>query len=356
MMKLLFLIHDMTHGAGTERVLATLVNELAERGYSITIASCQNGLSSAFKLHKNIKLDTLRGEQVSNPLLRKFNNIKRLRHICKQTKFDIIVCVDVTLCLYLPFVNINRSKVVAWEHFSYDVIFGSKLQKIARKFSARYADALVVLTKADLNCYINNEKHIKNIVHINNPIDITQNIKYKEEKKTVLAVGRLEYEKGFDLLLQSWKLIEPHHPEWCLKIVGDGSKRSELEALSKELNLHNVSLIGYTSNIQGEYETADIFVCSSRSEGFGMVLIEAQAYGVPVISFDCPIGPGEIIQDGENGILVENGETQKLAQAIEKLINDKELRKLLIKYGKYTVMKFDSKVIASQWENLFQNL
>lgn len=355
-MNLLFLIHDMSHGAGTERVLSTLANELAERGYSINIVSCQNGLSSTFELHENIHLDTLKGEQILNPILRKINNIKKLRDICKQTKFDVIICVDVTLCLYLPFINVNHSKVIAWEHFSYDVVFGSKLQKIARKFSASYCDALVVLTKADLKCYMDNEKFIKNIVQINNPINITQNIKYKEEKKTVLAVGRLENEKGFDLLLQSWKLVEDKYPEWRLKIVGEGSKRAELESLSTNLKLLKVSLSGYTSNIELEYENADIFVCSSRSEGFGMVLIEAQSYGIPVISFDCPVGPGEIIENGKNGILVENGETQKLAEAIKELIENTELRELLAKNAKYTVMQFNAKAVASEWENLFKTL
>ena len=190
------MIHDMSEGAGTERVLSTLSNQLIEKGYDVEILSCKNGYKSKFALKNSIKLRSLEGEKVSNKFIRRLKNIVNLRKICKENSYQFIVFVDVTLAMYKPFINNKKTKFIAWEHFNYFSVTGSRLQKLARSFSARFCDAIVVITKEDYTNYTKNEKRIKKIVQIYNPLFLPKIERdVLSTKNTVLAVGRLEPEK-----------------------------------------------------------------------------------------------------------------------------------------------------------------
>lgn len=355
-MKILFFIHDMSNGAGTERVLSTLSNQLVKNSHTIDILSCQNGTVSHFDLSPSINLYSLEGEKTNNTILRRFNSILKFRKICKKNKYDFIVCVDVTLALYLPFANVNSSKIIAWEHFNYFAVSGSKLQKIARSLSSRFCDALVVITKDDYKNYINNEKHIKKIKQIYNPIVINKGLNSPLREQIVLAVGRLEPQKDFHALLDVWKGITNEMSDWRLKIVGDGSERGLLESRIRDEKIKNVYLQGYSNDIKDEYQKASILVCSSLFEGFGMVLIEAQENGLPIISFDCPVGPREIIENEVNGLLVESGDKQGLASAIVELAKSPIKRDKFSANALETVKRFDINEIVKQWETLFLEL
>ena len=359
-MKILFFIHDMSNGAGTERVLSTLSNHLVKKSYNVDILSCQNGTVSQFDLSSSINLYSLEGEKTNNRILRRVKSIFKFREICKKNKYDFIICVDVTLALYLPFVNVNSSKIIAWEHFNYFAIAGSKLQKLARSLSSRFCDALVVITKDDYKNYINNEKHIKKINQIYNPIIINQRVDSKIDsavrEKIILAVGRLEPQKNFQALLDVWKSIADEMDGWLLNIVGDGSERAVIESRIRDEKIKNVYLQGYSNDIKDQYQKAGILVCSSLFEGFGMVLIEAQENGLPIISFDCPVGPREIIQNEINGLLIENGNKQKLASAIVELSKSSTKRDQFSTNALKTVKRFDVNEIVKQWERLFLEL
>lgn len=355
-MKILFFIHDISHGAGTERVLTRLANDLTNMNIDISILSCQNGEESHFPIEKRIKLYSLQGEREKNALLRKINGIQKIRKLCKNQRFDFIICVDVSLMLYIPFIKKKNIKVIAWEHFSYYIV-QSKIQKYARKYSIKHADAIVVLTKKDKENYIHNEKKIQPVVQIYNPILLNNKIiPIIKRKYVVLAVGRLEKEKGFDLLLEAWEIIEKKNFDWSLKIIGEGSQKDCLETIIREKKLYRAKICSYSNYIEEEYKEAGIFVCSSRYEGFGMVLIEAQNFGLPVISFNCPIGPSEIIENKVNGILVEKENIKQLAEQIMYLINHKELRELLAKNALISVKKFDNHLIAFKWKKMFDLL
>lgn len=355
-MKLLFLIHNMSHTAGTERVLSTISNELITRNYDITIASCREGLKSGFKLDRRIKLVSLAGEKYSNTIARKVNGIKKLKALNKKNKFDFIICVDVSLVFYAMFSKNNTSKIIAWEHFNYGVNIGSKLQKYARSISCKKTDALVVLTENDKELYLKNEKSIKRVVRIYNPIKYDNKEWNVKRENIVLAVGRLEDQKGFDLLLQAWKNIENKYKDWKLCIVGKGKKETQLKALMNTLQLQNVEFAGYKSDVDKEFRKASVFVCSSRFEGFGMVILEAQANEIPVVSFDCPYGPSELIKNNETGILIENGNIEKLSEGIEDLINDENKRLKLAENAKKWSQNFDVIKICDEWERLFKQV
>ncbi|WRV84187.1 glycosyltransferase [Acinetobacter baumannii] len=172
----------------------------------------------------------------------------------------------------------------------------------------------------------------------------------KKENKIILAAGRLTYQKGFDLLLKIWGNIYRDYPDWRLLIVGEGEDRADLENFIQDNEIKNVQLPGRTQDIDSYYRQASIFCLSSRFEGLGMVLLEAQAYGLPIVSFDCDVGPSEIISDSLNGFLVKNNDTKAFEVKLRKLIdlsNDDYIS--FIKNTKLNYEKFSQEHIVEQW-------
>ena len=174
--------------------------------------------------------------------------------------------------------------------------------------------------------------------------------------KRVIAVGRYVYQKGFDLLLQAWTIIEKQFSDWELVVFGDGN-REPYEQQMKELGIdrNRCRLNGPTADIQKEYVNSSIFAFSSRFEGFGMVLVEAMACGLPVVSFACPCGPKDIVRDGEDGFLVENGNVDDLAQQLMKLMADDNLRTVFAHRAHQDVQRFNMEHIALRWKSLFES-
>ena len=176
-------------------------------------------------------------------------------------------------------------------------------------------------------------------------------------RKVVMGMGRLSYEKGFDQLLRAFSAIAEKYTEWLLVIWGEGTLRSELEGLRDELGLHGrVSFPGWTSDPFREMYRAGMFVFSSRYEGFGMVLGEAMACGLPVVSFDCPSGPREIVRHGVDGILVRPGDVTELAEAMDRLLGDEaEMRRLGARAVEVT-SRFDKEKVMDMWEAVLREL
>ncbi len=353
--RIAFLIMNMESGGGTERVTSVVANELKKRGYDISIISCQHGKSCRFPLSDDITLLSLNGERYKNGYYRKIKTISGLINIVKNRKIDIMIAVDVALYCYLYPLQLRKyCKCVAWEHFNYHIT-PNKLVKIGRKLSAEKADACIVLGKRDLESYMNNYK-CKNVQYIYNPIALNRDLKADTKKKRIIAVGRLSYQKGFDLLIDAWNLLEPKYSDWKVDIFGEGDLKDLLQDKIEKYRLKNITLRGYAEDIEKEYVNSSIFVLPSRYEGFVLVLMEAQAKGLPCVSFDCWEGPAEIIDDGVNGYLVECENSQKLAEKIEILMKDENLRIQFAQKAQKDLGRFDTELIIDKWDEMLSSI
>ena len=220
----------------------------------------------------------------------------------------------------------------------------SKLQRL---------DRFVVLTEKDKEAWV----ELKNVCVIPNPLSFTSTRHSDLSEKRIIAVGRYCHEKGYDLLLKAWGIVQNRTTDWRLEIFGEGD-RTQYEEMVDTLNLdrHRCILNGRSSKIQDEFLNSSLSVCSSKFEGFGLVITEAMACGLPVVSFDCPWGPRAIISDGEDGMLVENGNVDKLAEALVLMIQNPKQRKAMADKAIENVQRFSIDQIAGQWKSLFESL
>lgn len=348
-----FVINNIYGKGGTERVTSQLANLLINY-YDITIISLKSGQNINFYVDERIDIIELRGISENKLVRRLFNLIELNKHITNKN-IDMFINVDITLSLYtLPFRK--RVKNISWEHFNFFSESNSRIRQFSRKISSRYSDAVVVLSDADLKNYQSNLKRYSNIRRIYNPIAFNKEVGgYNLNSKVVLSVGRLESQKGFDILLDAWKNVS-NDGSWVLKIIGDGSKKEELLAKISQNHINNVMISPFTNDIEKEYINSAIYVMSSRYEGFGLALAEAQSKGLPLITFDCPEGPAEIVGYGDYGILIENGNVQSLSNELSSLMNSVELREYWSNASLKGANRFNTQEILNEWINLFEEI
>ena len=366
MFKIAYIIYSLSNSAGMERSLTMRANFLCDT-YNITIIT-QVGGRDFFSLDDRVNRLDLGIDPSLDKIKIKRECFKKLSAILYGNRFDIVISLGGMELFFLYKIHDGSKKIVEFR-FSYDFYKVLALEKHKgllghiigkcytwrRNFYARKYDYIVTLSKRDLTLW---NKIVNNVTQIYNPLTITSSTISNCKEKNVIAVGRLEYAKGFDLLIRSWNRVSKKHPDWKLSIFGDGTRRRELENLVTELNLSNsVLLRGRSKNIEKEYSNSSIFVLSSREEGFGLVITEAEACGLPIITYNCPNGPGEIVEDNINGIVINDvGNISKLSEAICTLIENVDLR---CKMGKASVVvsqRFSEKNIKPQWIKLFHNL
>ena len=377
-LKIVYITPALYMAGGVERVLTLKANYFADHfGYDITIILTEGKDKPLFyPLSNKIKVINLNigFEQLwtCSFVKKVFVYLKKQRQFKKSlTKELMCIRPDITISLLrreINFINdikdgsrkIGELHVNRANYRNFEANDSNFIKNLFAKFwmhslvaKLKKLDRFVVLTEEDKDAW----PELKNICAIPDPLSFLPT-KYSDLKeKRVIAVGRYVYQKGFDLLLQAWSKIEKLYPDWHLTIFGDGNRTPyEKQMKALEIDDKRCHLNGPTSDIHQEYINSSIFVFSSRFEGFGMVLVEAMACGLPVVSFDCPCGPKDIVKDGEDGILVENGNIDLLASSLSRLMNDETLRLSISKAGQKNAQRFNIGHIAEQWRLLFESL
>lgn len=356
-MKILFVISSLSSG-GAERVLSILTNEFYNRKYETSvILICKQEVF--YVLNDGIKIIQLdlcgSSKNIFVALNRNLKIIKSLHKVFNEEKPDVIVSFLSRTNIYTLMAQYGKKfKTIISEHTDNSMLQKNRFFDFLRRIMYEKADALVSVSKgADryFNFLSKNKRHV-----IYNPLE--KDIVEKSEvfmgglpKKYIIAVGRLGREKGYEKMLEAF--IKSKITDLDFLIFGEGRLEKDLKKYIRDNKLENqVKLMGTVKNIYPYMKNAYFLVLSSEREGFPNVLIESMACGCPVVSFDCPSGPSEIITDGINGILVENQNIQKLSLAMQKLIDNKNLRENMSKNAKEVYEIYNVEKIVDQWEEL----
>ncbi|MFC4061214.1 glycosyltransferase family 4 protein [Planomonospora corallina] len=241
---------------------------------------------------------------------------------------------------------------IAQEHMNLATHPGAVRAEITRHYGR--LDAVAVLTGTDRRDY---QRLLPGtpVVRIPNAVpDLTGRRPSTHESRIVVAAGRLTAQKGFDLLIRAFAHVAREHPDWRLRIYGSGVKKAELGALIDKLGVgEHVALMGRTDHLPDRLAEASLYVLSSRFEGLPMVMIEAMAHGLPVVAFDCPTGPAEVLTDEVDGVLVPPGDVDALARGIGRLIRDGDLRRRMGAAARQAVREYAPDAVMPLWEDLF---
>jgi glycosyltransferase involved in cell wall biosynthesis len=364
-MKILIILPIIADG-GMERVMLSLCNAFQEDGHVVTLLIGQ--YSGFYPLPENI-------QAIRNDILLKIsttrwngliNNVRRITFIQKTIKnvqpdFVISPLSGTTITTIIASIGI-KNHIIGMEHGNPQKSPISPLwQKFQRLFYPKL-DALISVSKEVDQCFSwlpNDKRYV-----INNAVTSITDKQLSEpplnivlKKKSLIAMGRLSYEKGFDLLIDAYSLIASELQEYQLVIIGDGpEKTSLLRQISDKRLDETIILAGRLSNPFSTLKEAELFILPSRTEGFPMALLEALSLGIPAIAFDCPSGPNEIIIDGFNGRLVPTENIPKLAETIFSTLIDKEALAHLAINTRQSVESFTSQSITQQWNILLNRL
>ena len=373
-MKIIYCIAGTRHSGGMERVLANKANFLAEHGYDIVIVTTdQCGEPPFFPLDNrircidlNINYEENNGKSIWNKLIHypvkqiKHNN--KLTSVLNREKPDITIYMYCNYAFFLPSIH-DGSKKILEIHFSRfkRLQYGRKgLWRLADRFRShedtrivKKYNKFVVLTHEDKDYW----GDLDNICVIPNARTFTFSNPALLDNKEVIAIGRYSFQKGFDLLIDAWRIVCKKNKDWILRIVGNGEQREELQ---QKINTYGIEkriiLDSSRPDMISVYKKASLFVLSSRYEGLPMVLLEAQSAGLPIVSFTCKCGPKDLIKNGISGFLVPENDVIELSNRILQLIEDKKLRDSMGKAAFINSQKYSMEYIMQQWIDLFRNL
>lgn len=376
-MKLIYCIRATYNPGGMERVLLNKVSYLVrEKGWNVTIVTTdQKGRQPFYPFPEEIRMIDLSInyaddneksvlQKIAGYLKRRREHKRKLATLLEQEQADIVVSLYPSESSFIPELKDGSKKVLELHFCKFfrlqygrsgllgliDRIRTKQDEKIARRF-----DKFVVLTNEDKGYW----GALPNIIVIPNAAMPMGNALSDGSTKRVIAVGRLDYQKGFDRLIQAWEIVQEHESfkEWRLDIFGQGEWQDMLQDMIDKVGLsHNTHINKPTNAIGEEYANSSLIVMTSNYEGFGMVLVEAMACGVPAIAFDCKCGPKDIINEGINGLLIKEGDINGLAEAMMKLMTDKDYRMFLSGNARKVTAAYSEEAVMIQWINLFTSL
>lgn len=353
---------------GAERVMSLMANYWATHGWSVTLITLTKD-RPFFDLEpavRHVPLGVI-GESAT-PIAAVWNNIQRVwalrRAIQASNPEAVISFLDVTNILTILATRGMHVPVIVSERTVPDPTIYSpgKAWVMLRRWVYPWADRVVLQSTHYKRFFSPAVQRICRVIP--NPVVLPEQHRVDlntehgislspTSEKMIIGLGRLHASKGFDVLIQAFARIAPRHPDWRLTIWGEGVERDKLETLRQQLHLEDrVLLPGATRQPHLVLQQADIFVLSSRREGFPNALCEAMANGLPVISFDCPFGPREVIRDSVDGLLVPNGDVDTLVQAMDNLMSDESMRQRLATRAPDVLERFGIEKVMGMWEEL----
>ena len=355
-MRVLFILAGLGMG-GAERVAALLTSNWAQQGQQLTVVAFDSPHDPlAYEFHKDVELVRLDIAAGGGSLLRGITaNARRLlalRKLIREKRPDLVIS-------FLTKVNVLT--LVAAIGSGIPVIISERNNPGKQEANplwawtwlklSHFAAAIVFQTETIKSRYA--KDIAERAVVIPNPVAKPDLVRQNHDGLVVVAAGRLAHQKGFDLLIAAFAMLADDFPDWRLEIWGEGSERASLEQQIRETGMTERIMLPGMSQGHGHWlATADVFVLSSRFEGFGNVLVEAMLAGLPSIAFDCDFGPRDIVTDGVDGILVPSEDVRLLADAMRQVMSDEALRTRLGAAARGKAGRFDVATIVSQWDSL----
>ena len=359
-MRIAYCIHSLNLSGGMERVLSLKASRLAEDyGHDVHIVTASmKGRTPAFPLSPKVNLVDVGVSDRFGPGFFRYG--RKLGDVLGKISPDVTVSLCGNDIYFVPSATDGSVKLAEF-HFSHDKFslkYGegpySRLRLRMLTDALKKFDKLVVLTKADASYW---NRVLPSVEQIYNPLTFPLSDRSPLSAKRFIAAGRLEKQKDYPSMIHAWKKVAEHHPDWTLDIFGDGRQKDDIQKIISAENLDGkVRLMGRSSDVRSEMLSSSGLLLSSRYEGFPMVLLEASAMGLPMVSFDCHYGPSEIVRTGETGILVPMGDTDALAEAVCQLIENEDLRRHCGEGAYLGARDFLPEHIMDQWDNLFKTL
>jgi len=343
MKKIVLVIKDAYSYAGTENI-CNFMSECLGDAHQVTVYSLEGSGQPFYPFEKVKAIVSFAG--VKNPIR---SAVQRIN----QEGFDAVFLISmgrlsVMFALYSLLAGKKKTaKAYACEHIAINS-FGKPI-KFLKYLFLRYYDRVIVLTDKDRSVFTRWGIASQTIP---NPV-VYKNHQRSVRHRQALAVGRLDHQKGFDLLLDVWQGFAATNPDWKLVIAGDGELKSELLAKAATLKItDSVNFVGKVSNINDYYRDSDMALMTSRYEGLPLVLLEAKSWALPVVAYDCPTGPQEIINDSQDGFLVAMNDRTAFIEKMNQLAHNDALFFAMSAKTAETSLKFDGKVIKESWLSL----
>ena len=362
---------------GAEKVISNLANLLSENNDVEIISTYKLRNSPAFYISNKVTINYLTtnlepNKQEIKNALKNFNLIRLVSEAFKSFK-----------------ILISRKKLMvnAIKDLDCDIVISTRI--LHNNWVSRYARKDIIKIAQEHNHHNNNQKYIKKlikslksfdyfmpvsrelcdfynkristtkVVYIPNFIDNVSSKTCNLSSKQLISVGRLDPIKGFDDLIDLFNLFYQKHPDWNLHIVGDGSEKEILQTKINKLGLSKkITLCGtkYSEELENEYLNSSIYIMTSHSESFGLVLLEAANYGLPLIAFDSAQGANEIIENNKNGFLIKDRNAEEMIAKIDELLNDSSKMQYFSKNSKNTALKFSKEAISKEWNKFLNNI
>ncbi|EKS70705.1 MULTISPECIES: glycosyltransferase family 4 protein [Caballeronia] len=364
-MKIMLVVSSMGSG-GAERVAASLVNAWAQRGDTVTLVITYSGRGACFyPLAPNVRCVFLADRVKAGARMLQYPaRFRALRALIRESAPDVVVSflsnVNITTILATRGLGIP---VIASEHIDPSADGRSQLMSQMCRFVYPSADLLTLLTDNMEASFRKMVPRVKRIEVVPNPLPdelllLQPETIEKSARKRLVAVGRLNTQKQFDLLIDVFATLAPEFPDWDLWIWGEGPERAVLEAQVAQLKMNErVLMPGKTTTPWEEMARSDAFVLSSRYEGLPMAMLEGMALGLATVAFDCKSGPRELTRDGQDGLLVPAGDKAALIDALRRVMSDEALRAELGRKAAASVrQRYSSPAILRQWDAIFAQL